>query len=93
MTGDHDSILSRRDEGMVVWLTLNRPDARNALSSALMAALDAALVEAASDPSVRAVVIAGSGQAFCAGHDLREVRSLAADPVGTHAPVRPVLGA
>ena len=61
----------------VAWLTLNRPDARNALSSALMAALADALAAAAADAAVRVVVIAGAGPAFCAGHDLREVR---ADP-------------
>lgn len=60
-------------------LTLNRPDARNALSVPLMAALDAALDDAASDPAVRVVVLAGAGPAFCAGHDLREVREMDAD--------------
>ena len=65
----------------VAWLTLNRPQARNALSAGLMRALDDALVAVAADASVRVVVIAGAGPAFCAGHDLREVR---ADP-GTAA--------
>ncbi|ABC22956.1 enoyl-CoA hydratase [Rhodospirillum rubrum] len=55
-------------------LTLNRPQARNALSKALMAALQDALDQAAEDPAVRVVVIAASGPVFCAGHDLRELR-------------------
>jgi enoyl-CoA hydratase/carnithine racemase len=56
-------------------LTLNRPEARNALSVALMTALEAALAAAAADPVVRVVVIGGAGPGFCAGHDLREMRA------------------
>jgi enoyl-CoA hydratase/carnithine racemase len=67
--------LLRRDEAGVAWLTLNRPAARNALSVGLMAALDAALQAIATDPSVRVVVIGAAGPAFCAGHDLREMRA------------------
>lgn len=63
----------------VARLTLNRPDARNALSVPLMAALEAALDDADHDPAVRVVVLAGAGPAFCAGHDLREVRGLDGD--------------
>ena len=69
--------LLRRDESGVAWLTLNRPAARNALSLGLMAALDGALRDIAADASVRVVVIGAAGPAFCAGHDLREMR---ADP-------------
>jgi enoyl-CoA hydratase/carnithine racemase len=61
----------------VLRLLLNRPAARNALSVALMTALSEALGRARDDPAVRVVVIAGAGPAFCAGHDLRELR---ADP-------------
>ncbi len=68
-------LLTSRPADGVIWLTLNRPAARNALSFALMAALDAALTEAEAEPDVRVVVIAGAGPAFCAGHDLREVRA------------------
>ena len=67
--------LLRRDEAGVAWLTLNRPAARNALSVALLAALDDALAAIADDRSVRVVVIGGAGPAFCAGHDLREMRA------------------
>ena len=68
------NILLRTDEDGVATLTLNRPDARNALSMGLMAALLAELRSIAADPSVRVAVIAANGPAFCAGHDLREVR-------------------
>jgi enoyl-CoA hydratase/carnithine racemase len=61
----------------VLRLTLNRPEARNALSVALMTALVEVLGRAAEDRAARVVVIAGAGPAFCAGHDLRELR---ADP-------------
>jgi enoyl-CoA hydratase/carnithine racemase len=61
----------------VLRLMLNRPEARNALSIGLMTAILDALGRAAKDPAIRVIVIAGSGPAFCAGHDLRELR---ADP-------------
>ena len=66
-------LLEAREQG-VLRLTMNRPQARNALSSALMAALIAALGRTAKDPQARVVIIAGAGPAFCAGHDLREIR-------------------
>lgn len=74
MMADEDAVLLRRDEGGVAWLTLNRPGARNALSIGLMTALEDALARIAGDARVRAVVIGGAGPAFCAGHDLKEVR-------------------
>jgi enoyl-CoA hydratase/carnithine racemase len=67
--------LLRSDRNGVAWLTLNRPQARNALTLSLMAALDAELAAIADDPDVLVVVIAGAGPAFCAGHDLREMRA------------------
>jgi len=67
-------LLETCDEG-VLRLVLNRPAARNALSLGLMTALQQALGRAAADPACRVVVIAGAGPAFCAGHDLRELRS------------------
>jgi enoyl-CoA hydratase/carnithine racemase len=70
-----DPILLRERRGSVAWLTLNRPAARNALSRGLMTALESALDDAATDPAVKIVVIAGAGPAFCAGHDLREIRA------------------
>ena len=72
---DAPPLVLRDDADGVATLTLNRPDARNALSSALMAALHETLEEIAEDPSVRVVVLAGAGPAFCAGHDLKEMRA------------------
>ncbi|MBV9783025.1 MAG: enoyl-CoA hydratase [Acidisphaera sp.] len=73
-------LLTRADAAGVARLTLNRPAARNALSGALMGALEAELSAIAGDAAVKVVVIAGAGPAFCAGHDLREMR--AATPEG-----------
>jgi enoyl-CoA hydratase/carnithine racemase len=56
-------------------LVLNRPEAFNALSEAMLEALHAALDRIAKDDTARAVVIAGEGRAFCAGHDLKEMRA------------------
>ncbi len=69
-------ILLRQDQAGVSTLTLNRPAARNALSLALMAELQAELEAIEADGATRVVVIAGAGPAFCAGHDLREVRGM-----------------
>jgi enoyl-CoA hydratase/carnithine racemase len=74
MTMNTPVLLEENDRG-VFRLTLNRPDARNALSVVLMSALLEALARAATDPQARVVVIAGAGPAFCAGHDLRELRT------------------
>jgi enoyl-CoA hydratase/carnithine racemase len=65
----------RRDTDGVAWLTLNRPAARNALSMALLQALVEELTAIQLDPAVKVVVIGGAGPAFCAGHDLRELRA------------------
>jgi len=70
-----ESDLLRADRAGVAWLTLNRPAARNALSLGLMAALEAELAHLAEDSNIGVVVIAGAGPAFCAGHDLREMRA------------------
>lgn len=60
--------------GDVVTLTLNRPEQFNALSEEMLAALSTALEGLAGDESLRCLVIAGAGRAFCAGHDLRQMR-------------------
>src|SRR6267154_1473552 len=72
--GDAPLLTETCDEG-VLRLTLNRPAQRNALSVGLMTALSKALDRAAADNECRVVVIAGAGPAFCAGHDLRELRN------------------
>lgn len=76
---DHEpSVLTRKSE-RVLYVTLNRPAVANALSLEVLARLDAILRALAADESVAAVVVAGAGPAFCAGHDLREIRAQA-DP-------------
>ena len=76
---DSPVVLRKADAG-IVWITLNRPGVRNALSLAMMEALDQALIAAGADPDVRVIVIAGAGAAFCAGHDLRELRETPTQP-------------
>lgn len=71
-----DDILLREDRDGICTLTLNRPQARNALSRPLMAALQQQLDALRDDASVTVVVLAANGPAFCAGHDLKEVQSL-----------------
>lgn len=68
-------LLRHRDDRGVVTLTLNRPQAFNALSEAMLAALAEAVAALADDEGVRAVVLGASGKAFCAGHDLKEMRA------------------
>ena len=80
--GADADVLLREDAGGVATFTLNRPGQYNALSSTLIAALQSAVRDLARDDSVRVVVIAGAGKAFCAGHDLKEIRERA-DPVFT----------
>ncbi len=71
----NEPLLLKSVEGGVATLTLNRPDQFNALSEELIAAMQEALDAIAADDTVRAVVIAGAGRAFCAGHDLRQMRA------------------
>jgi len=66
-------VLLREDHGPVALLTLNRPEARNSLSEALIAALSGAIRELGDADAVRAVVITGAGSAFSSGHDLKEL--------------------
>jgi enoyl-CoA hydratase/carnithine racemase len=72
-------VLQRETLGSIAVLTLNRPEARNSLSEGLIAELHAALKEIHDDASVRAVVIAANGPAFCAGHDMKELTSRRSD--------------
>ena len=71
--GGNDLLLREEADG-VVTLRLNRPGKFNALSDALLDALFGAVGDIAASPAVRCVVIAGEGRAFCAGHDLEEMR-------------------
>jgi methylglutaconyl-CoA hydratase len=79
-----DLIVDRR-EGGVVWVTLNRPDARNALSLAVNRELAALAAALGADDAVRAVVITGAGTAaFCAGADLKERKGVPASEAGPY---------
>jgi enoyl-CoA hydratase/carnithine racemase len=68
-------VVQSKDTRGVVTLTLNRPLAFNALSEAMLEALQAALDSVAADDAARVVVLAAAGKAFCAGHDLKEMRA------------------
>lgn len=72
---DEPLLLQHRDDRGVVTLTLNRPQAFNALSEAMLTALGGALDALAEDEAVRVVVLGAAGKAFCAGHDLKEMRA------------------
>ncbi|MCW5660241.1 MAG: enoyl-CoA hydratase [Burkholderiaceae bacterium] len=72
----HDlPLLFERDTRGVITLTLNRPQSFNALSEAMLDAMQSALERVAADEQARAVVIGATGKAFCAGHDLKEMRA------------------
>ena len=72
---NHQPALLRQDRDGIATLTLNRPAQRNALSRTLIAELHDALNRIADDKSVRVVVLAAEGPAFCSGHDLKELRA------------------
>ena len=69
------ALVLRNDRNSVATLILNRPAARNALSSRLMSELQKQLDLITEDQAIKALVIGGAGPAFCAGHDLKEIRS------------------
>ena len=72
---DEALVLHAMDARGAVTLTLNRPSAFNSLSEAMIDALQAALGRVAAEPAARVVLIAAAGKAFCAGHDLKEMRA------------------
>lgn len=69
------TLLNRTDADQIATLSMNAPERLNALSDAMLAALQDTLNNIAQDPTVRAVVIRGEGKAFCAGHDLKEMQA------------------
>jgi enoyl-CoA hydratase/carnithine racemase len=71
---DDPLVRADRDKRGVVTLTMNRPQAFNALSEAMLEALQRALDIVAKDERARVLVVAGAGKAFCAGHDLKQMR-------------------
>ena len=70
---DANLLLSTQSSDGVLRLTLNDPDRRNALSEAMLAALDETFDAASNNPDVRVIVLAAVGPVFCAGHDLKEM--------------------
>lgn len=74
-TASADAVLLREDAAGIATLILNRPKQYNALSEVLLTALQEQFDVIAKDESVRVVVLAGSGKAFCAGHDLKQMRA------------------
>ena len=68
-------LLLRSDENGIATLTMNAPERLNALSDAMLAALHGAFDDIADDRSIRAVILTGTGKAFCAGHDLKEMQA------------------
>ncbi len=73
-------VLLREDDAGIALLTLNRPEARNSLSEAMLHALGDTLSAIAADRAVRAVVLTANGPAFSAGHDMKELTAHRADP-------------
>jgi enoyl-CoA hydratase/carnithine racemase len=86
-----EQVLLVENMAPTIVLTLNRPAARNSLSEQLLRALDRALAEIAANKNVAAVVLAASGSAFCAGHDLKELTSRRNDADGGRAYFRHVM--
>ncbi|MCB1357296.1 MAG: enoyl-CoA hydratase [Maritimibacter sp.] len=80
-----DPILIREDRGAVARLTLNSPGSLNALSDEMLAALSEAFAEIAGDRAIRAVVLAGAGKVFSAGHDLKQMQAARNAPDGGRA--------
>jgi len=68
-----DKLVVRNDTGAVARLTLNSPSNLNALSDAMLAALQAEFDQLMDDSSIRVIILSGVGKAFCAGHDLKEM--------------------
>ncbi len=68
-----DDILLRNDTDAIATLTLNAPKSLNALSDAMLAALQSQFESIAADKSIRVVILKGAGKVFCAGHDLKEM--------------------
>jgi enoyl-CoA hydratase/carnithine racemase len=84
-------MLLRADTEGVALLSLNRPQARNTLSEAMLTALSEAFASIRTDANVRAVVLSANGPAFCAGHDLKEITEHRGDNDGGRAYVKQVM--
>jgi enoyl-CoA hydratase/carnithine racemase len=84
-------VLLRERVKDIAVLVLNRPQARNSLSEALLAELSAAFADIAHDKAVRTVVLAANGPAFCAGHDLKELTARRSDADGGRSYFRHIM--
>jgi methylglutaconyl-CoA hydratase len=72
-------IIARRDQAL--WITINRPERRNAINGAVIAGIARGYAEAHDDPAIRVIVLTGAGdKAFCAGADLDPAKAFAQDP-------------
>ncbi len=71
----NEPVLVREDKDHICTLTLNRPDKFNSLSEELLDALQTTFNDLAQDRNIRVIILAGNGRAFCAGHDLKEMRA------------------
>ena len=85
------STLQLQRRGAAAWITLNRPDAMNALSGAMCDELSPLLARLGRDPEVRVLVLTGAGRAFCAGADLKGVLGDSADAPGADDPLNAFL--
>ena len=88
-----EPLILRQDTGHVARLVMNSPANFNALSMAMIAQMSAALDEIAANPQVRVVIIAATGKAFCAGHDIREMQAARQDADGGEAAFAALFGA
>lgn len=79
-----EGVVRVRHDGAIAWITLNRPEKRNALNEALIAALKVALEAADADPEVRVVALTGEGKDFCAGADLEALDRQHSSPPLVH---------
>lgn len=77
---NYEHVLLTKDAAIAT-ITLNRPEAMNAMSSKLQRELRSAVLEADADPSVNVLVITGNGRAFCAGRDLKEYNNYTLTPI------------
>lgn len=84
-TRRNESILLRQEHGSVAQLTLNRPEARNALNEELLSALLSQIEDISRSPSLRALIVAANGPVFCSGHDIRQLESHRGDADGGKA--------
>jgi enoyl-CoA hydratase/carnithine racemase len=75
-----EAYVLRDDRDGVAWLTLNRPNAYNALSTEMIAAVQEAMDAIADDRSVKVIVLRGAGKGFCAGHDLKQMQANRSEP-------------